>query len=292
MRDLAESGDDVVPHRTHDLGVLFHIRICVGKRSCHRGYSRYVLRSGALSSFLSSALDQITDLDTLFDIQEARALRAMIFVGGRRKHIDVVGNNIYRYVGYRLDGIRVEEHALFSADSAYLPYRLYRSDLVVRRHYSNEARIISDRLRDLLSGHDALLAYIQQRYIEPLFFQLRQRMKDRMVFERRRDHVHLPFFFSYCSSGEERLVVSLASARSEDDLARFCVYHLRHSGSCFIEHIFRPLSEGVKARRVSVCFIHMKCHCVYGSFAHFSCRSIISINHFVFSFHAFLSCIV
>jgi len=71
----------------------------------------------------------------------------------------------------RLDGIGMKQYLVIPAYAAYFPDRLYGSDLVVRIHYRDKARIFPYRRLKFIGSYKAVLVNIEKCNFVPLFFQ-------------------------------------------------------------------------------------------------------------------------
>ena len=128
------------------------------------------------------------------------------------EHINILLPDVDVQVTCRLDGVGVEEHALLTADGAYLAYRHDRAYLVVCIHYGDKAGVVPDSGGDLSGGDCTRFAHGQQLYFKAAALQLFERVQDRVMLKRRGNYVLLAFFCAELRCGDERLIIRLAAA--------------------------------------------------------------------------------
>ena len=128
----------------------------------HTHDSGQVLGAGALAALLCAAVNEAAEHHAPLGIQHADALGAMELVGGKGEHINFLLSHVHLDVTHSLDGIGVEQNALFPAHSANFRNGLNRADFIVGEHYSHQAGVIPNGIPHLLSSDDAVFVYIQQ----------------------------------------------------------------------------------------------------------------------------------
>ena len=77
------------------------------------------------------------------------------------EHIYMTFIDIDRYLTKRLYGVRVKQNSFFMSDRADLFYRLYRTDLIVRKHNRNQNRLWCNSFLKLVKLHNTILIYIK-----------------------------------------------------------------------------------------------------------------------------------
>ena len=120
---------------------------------------------------------------------------------------------------------------------------------------------------------------IQQSDFESFLFQFFQGMQHSMMFESGRDDMHLSLLFAQPCSGEDRLVVSFASAGGEDDFTRGSANDGGDVFPCLFQCFFGSLSDTVQTGGIAPCLLHETYHGRNGRIAHFCCSGIIRIDH-------------
>ena len=104
------------------------------------------------------------------------------------------------------------------------------------------------------------------------------------------DDMHLPVFFAQFRSRADRLVVCLASAGCEKDLARFRANRIGHIFARFFQYFFRLLSKPVQAGRIAPGVVDQGNQFFGCCRTHFCGGSIVSIDHDGVSFRFIYSC--
>ena len=153
-------------------GILIHFGICFLQGLCHCCDTRHILCPRAFAALLGAALDQVGNQNALLRIEDSNALRAVEFMGGCRKHIDIVIHYIHWYMSDCLNSICMEKDILLPADGPDLPDGLDRANLIICKHNCYQASVLANGVRNLLRKNEAVLMNVQQCNLEALFFQL------------------------------------------------------------------------------------------------------------------------
>ena len=111
------------------------------------------------------------------------------------KHIDILFLDVYMDMTDSLNGIGMEDNALFFTYSTYLGDRLDAADLVVCVHDSYKSRIIADSVSYIFRIYHTLVAYGNVSYLKALLFEILAGMENCMVLENRSNDV---LFASLC----------------------------------------------------------------------------------------------
>ena len=201
----------------------------------------------------------------------------MELVGGEAQHVDVHLIDVDLHVARRLDGVGVEQNALFLADRADLPDGLDGADLVVGEHDGHEAGVVADGVGDLLRGDEPVRVHVEQRHLKALLFQALEGVQHGVVLERGGNDVLFALARADVGRGGDGLVVRLAAAGGEGDLpclgAQTPGYRFARRG----ERFRRFLAECIKARGVAVPGVEIRQHRVDGRFAHLRGRRVVRI---------------
>ena len=139
-----------------------------------------------------------------------------------------------------LHGVGVEGDALFAAERADLGDGLHRADLVVGEHHRDEAGVGADRGLDVFEADNAVGVG--------------------------------------AGRGDDGLVVGLAAAGGEIDLARQGVDALRHGLARFLDRLLRPLTEGIETGGVAVILQQIGEHRVESGAADAGGGCVVSVN--------------
>ena len=229
---MGKTVDQPVAQGADLLGVFIDMRAGVFKRCGHAHNGRKVLRAGAFAVLLRAAFDEARQGNALTGVEHAGALRAVELVRGERQQIDILRFDINGNVSRRLHGVGVEQYARLAADLADLADRQDRADLVVGVHDGHQTRILADGVLDLLCRHGADGADGEQLNGKALFFELLKRVQHGVMLERGRNDVLFAFAFAEARGGENGLIVGLAAAGGEVDLARGSVQAFRDALAC------------------------------------------------------------
>ena len=171
VRDLCDAVDELVAQGGDLLRVLIHVGAGLFQGCSHRRDAGDVFCAAALAALLRAALDEVREDDAAAGIEHADALRPVELVGGEAQHVDVHLIDVDLHVARRLDGVGVEQNALFLADRADLPDGLDGADLVVGEHDGHEAGVVADGVGDLLRGDEPVRVHVEQRHLKALLFQ-------------------------------------------------------------------------------------------------------------------------
>ena len=150
-------------------------------------------------------------------------------------------------VSRRLNGVGVEQDALFLTDRADLCDGQDGADLVVGIHDRHEAGVVADGVAHLLGGDRSGLADRQKLHLEALLFEPLQRMENGMVLKRGGDDVLFPLARAELRRRKQRLIVRLASAGGECDLPRLTAETRGNAFPCALERLRGLLADGVQA---------------------------------------------
>ena len=199
-------------------------------------------------------------------------------MGGEAQHVDVHLIDVDLHVARRLDGVGVEQNALFLADRADLPDGLDGADLVVGEHDGHEAGVVADGVGDLLRGDEPVRVHVEQRHLKALLFQALEGVQHGVVLERGGNDVLFALARAKIGRGGDGLVVRLAAAGGKVDLARLGSKAGGHVGPGRLEHFLGLLADGIEARRVAEGMIQMVGHRVDGRLVHSGGRCVIRID--------------
>ena len=177
-----------------------------------------------------------------------------------------------------LHGVGVEQHARLAADGADLADRQDGANLVVGVHDGNQARILADGVFHLLRRHGTDGADGEQLDGEALFFELLERVQHGVVLECGRNDVLFALALAEARGGDDGLIVGLAAAGGEVDLARGGVQALGDAVARAEQRLGRLLADGVQARGVAVDRFHIGEHGVDRCAAHLGRRGVIRVN--------------
>ena len=171
-----------------------------------------------------------------------------------------------------------------------LSNRLDGADLIVGGHDRDKTGVLADRLFQLIQTDDAILVNGQESDLKAVFFELVQRVQNRVVLKRARNDVRFTLLLSVESGGQERLIVRFTAAGGEDNLSRICV---DNSGD-FLTRDFKLflclLADGVQARRIAVPVSHTVRHCLNRRLAHFGGGGVVRV--YLHNVSSFLSMIL
>mmetsp|Transcript_91930 Transcript_91930/g.265179 ORF Transcript_91930/g.265179 Transcript_91930/m.265179 type:complete len:207 (+) Transcript_91930:634-1254(+) len=148
----------------------------------------------AHAALLAAAVDHRTQADPrpASDVQRTHALRPVHLVRGDREQTRVHLLHVHRDLTATLGRIRVEEHALLTADPADLLHGLHHADLIVDMHHGDERGVWADRVLQLLQIDDTVSAYAQVCHLEALLdLQAPARRQNALVLSLRRHNVLL-----------------------------------------------------------------------------------------------------
>ncbi len=154
---------------------MLHARNGFFKRRRHSDGSRNVFGAGSLASFLRSAENNAVYRRAFSHAESAYALGPVKFMGGKSEHINAVTVNVQFYVARRLNGVRVENNALFPANCADFRNGLNRAYLVVCVHNGNEAGLFVNSSADFFGRNNAVFVRRNESYFEALFSELFKR---------------------------------------------------------------------------------------------------------------------
>ena len=199
-------------------------------------------------------------------------------MAGEAQHINVLGLDVDGQVTRRLNGVGVEQNALFPAHGADLLNGQDAADLVVGVHDRHQAGILPDGVGHLPGGDHAVFVDRQQLHLEALLLQLLQGVENGVVLEGGGDDVHLALAAADGGGGKQGLVVGLAAAGGEDDLTGLAVQAPGHGLAALHQQLRRPLAHAVQAGGVAVVLLHGGKHGVQGRPAHPGGGRVICVN--------------
>ena len=178
----------------------------------------------------------------------------------------------------RLHGVGVEQHARLAADFADLGDRQNGADLVVGVHDGHETGVRAKGALHLLRRDRADGADGQKLDLESLFFKLFQRVQHGVMLESRRNDVLFALARAKTRGRENCLIVGLAAAGGEVDLARRGVQARCDALARILQRLGRLLPDGMQARGVAVDRFHIGQHRVDGRAAHLRGGSVVCVN--------------
>ena len=178
----------------------------------------------------------------------------------------------------RLHGVGVEQDARLAADRADLRDGENRADLIVGVHDRDEAGVVADGVTHLPGGDGTGRADRQQLHLEALFFKALERVQNGVVLKGGRKNVAFSFARAEHGGGAQRLIVGLAAAGGEDDLARLAAETGGDPLARVLQRLGGLLPDRMQAGRVSVMRFHVRQHRVDGRAAHFRGGRIVRIN--------------
>ena len=258
--DLGKPFDEPFPEG----GDIHHIGVEIGNRLLERrGHAHdagHVLRAAPAAALLGAALDQDFRPDPLAAIEGAHALGAMELVRRQGEHVHPQRLHVHGDVPHGLDGVGVEEHALFMAELGDLPDGLNGADFVVHHHHAHQGGVVGDCGGHVGKAHHAVFMDIEIRHGEALLFQRLHGVEHGVVLKGRGDEVLLPFLGAKQCAGQKRLIVGLAAAAGEGNFRRLGIQALRHVGACLIENLPGALTHGVEAGGVAVVLLQAMEH--------------------------------
>ena len=219
MGNLAQAGNQLVPHGSHPGHVLVHVVAGILQSSSHAADTGNILRTSPLAPLLGTAFNQVLNGEALADIQGAYALGAVELVAGQAKHVDVLFLDVDVQMAHRLNRIGVEGHARFFANGADFCDGQNGADFIVGVHNCHQAGIFPDGILDLLGGDGMALAHIQVGYLKAFLLQLGQSVQHSVVLKGGGDNVLLILPGAVVGGGTNGLVVCLAAAGGEDNLS-------------------------------------------------------------------------
>ena len=278
MRNFGNTVNELVPQGRDLLCVLVHIGAGFRQGCRHGRDAGDVFRAAALAALLRAALDEVREDDAAPRVKHTHALRAVELVRGQAQQIDMHRVHVDLHVARRLHRVGVEQHAAFMADRADCLDRLNGADLVVGEHDGHEAGIIADGLRDLLRRDKSVRVHVQKRYLKALFFQPLQGMQDGVMLKRGGNDVLFALARAEIGGGGNGLIVGLAAAGGEIDLARLGAEAGGHIGPRRLQHLLGLLADGVEARRVAEGVVQVIGHRVDGRLVHSGGCCVIRID--------------
>ena len=172
-KPVAQSGDLC--------GVGVDIGVSLFESRNHADYSGDILRARSLAALLRAALDDIRKPYPPAGIEQSDALWAVKFMSRKGEHVDVLFLDIDVYMTDRLNRVGMEDNTFLPAHRAYLGDGLNAAYLIVGIHDGHEASVLADSIGDLLSRNHAVFMHVQERDLEALFFELFERMQNRVM---------------------------------------------------------------------------------------------------------------
>ena len=116
--------------------------------------------------------------------------------------------------------VGVEQHAALTANCTNLRNGKNGADFIVGVHHGDQAGILADGVRDLLRGDGANAADGQQLNLKAFFFEPFQRVQHRVMLKGSGNDVHFALALAETGRRNDGLIVCLAAAGGEIDLAR------------------------------------------------------------------------
>lgn len=278
VRDLRKAADQPVAQSADRFRVFVHVRAGVFKGGGHAHDGGEILRAGALAALLRAAFDETCQGNALAGVQHADALRTVELVRGEREHIDVLCLYVDGDVPRRLHSVGVERHACLAADGADLADGQDGADLVVGVHNGHEARVLAESVFYLLRRHGADGTDGEQLDLKALVLEPLEHMQHGMMLERGRKNMLFALALAETRGGEKGLIVGLAAAGGEIDLARGGVQASRDALARAEQRCGRLLADGMQARGIAVDRFHIGEHGVDGSAAHPGRCGVVRVN--------------
>ena len=278
MRYLFKTFYKSVAQSGRFLGVGIDIGVRLFESRDHADDTGDILGACTLAALLRAAFDDIRQSDTLAGIEKSDTLGAVELMSREGEHIDILFLDVYMDMTDSLNGIGMEDNALFFTYSPYLGDGLDAADLVVCVHNGHKASVLADSVGDLLSRDHTVFVHIEERHFKALFFELLERMQNRMMLERGGDYMLLTLSCADCRRGDERLVISLAAAGGECYFIGLATENLGRLFACLSQRVRRSLSDGMEARRVAVDLVHIRQHRFYCCAARLCRGRVINID--------------
>ena len=211
-------------------------------------------------------------------------------MAGHGEHVNIHRVDIDGHVARGLHRVGVEQNARFMAGLADLRDGLDGSDFVVGEHDGDKTGVLADRIFDLLRRNETGFMHIQQRHLEALFLELRERMQDRVMLKLCRDDVLLALARTDNSRRADGLIVGLAAAGGEGDLSGLRADARSDGRSCGLQALLGLLPDRVQARGVTIVLGHIRKHRFQRHAAHLGGCGVVGINfhHRIDSFRILL----
>ena len=149
----------------------------------------HVLRGGPPPSFLSPAVHEVVDPDTLPDVEGADALGSVKLMGRKGQEIDVHGLHVDGDMGHSLNRVRMEQDPLFPAEGADLRHGLQRPDLVVGEHHRHENCFVRHGLFQLVQADAAFGVHIEKGHVKAVLLEELGSVEHGMMLYLRGDHM-------------------------------------------------------------------------------------------------------
>ena len=160
-----------------------------------------------------------------------------------------------------LHRVRVERDAPLAAERADGLNGLDGADLVVGEHDGHERRVLPDGRSHVLDADNTVFVHIQQRHVKTLTAELIERMQHRMVLKFCGYQMFFPLTGAVSGGGDDGLIVSLAAAGGEHDLARIgSADQLRDLGAAGEQMLGRLLPDGVERAGIAVDLVKIRKH--------------------------------
>ncbi len=216
------------------------------ERDCHAGRAGQVLRPGSPMSLLRATVLLREDVGSPLDPQGPDPLRALYLVRGQRHQVRAERGHVEREPWCCLDGVDMKQQSAPCVhDLRDLGHRLDRADLVVAEHDRDQHRAIGQRLVDVGRVHAPVPINGHLDDLEPELLEMRQRVTDGMMLDRRGDDPVSPGPpRPRCSL--EREVDRLGSAAREHDLAGFAADGRREARVRLVEGLAGHAPEGMR----------------------------------------------
>ncbi len=189
--------------------------------------------------------------------------------------------HIQRNMPVCLHRVRVEQDPVLLCQRADLPERLYRTDLVVRRHDCDQDGIGSDRRLQLIKLYHAARIHVHIRDLISLLLQILAGMQHRVVLDLR-SYDMFSFFLAERCRRFDCPVIRLASAGCKINFIVLCTDQLRNTPSRLIHRLHGSSRKGVDAGRVCILFAEIGFHRLKHFLGDPGRRRVIKIDHFLF----------
>ena len=232
--------------------LLFHVQALEtgGFAQTHDGGN--VLGAGTAALFLTAAGDQLVQQDALADIDGAHALGGVDLVAGNGQNIDVHGLDVHRHMAVSLDGVGVEDDALFAAQLADLGDGVDGADLVVGEHDAHHGGVGTDGSFQLVQLNHTVLVDLQIGDLKAFLLQSLRGVQDGVMLDVGGDQVLLALVLLGVHPAAQGHVVRLAAAAGEVDLAGLGVHQQGDLLAGLFHSLVAGVAQGVQGAGVAV----------------------------------------
>ena len=150
------------------------------------------------------------------NIKSAHAFGAVDLMRRERNQIRARALDVERDFSDGLNGVGMEENALFFADFGDFRDRVDRADFVIGEHHGNQDRAAAYRLTHIFSAYAAILIDRKIGDLEALGLKIMASIQNGLMLDGRRDDV-IAFFFVHLGYTDQGEIVTLGRAAGEDD---------------------------------------------------------------------------